>query len=121
MPDETRDVEKDARPTLVPADQIEEIVGARRHPHQHLGRAASDEQTVYVLHSQRCKDSGIDLRDCAWSEALSLGIDPDDWRGYEDRPVVLAVIRDRMFPVTPKWLDECVFPPGSSDPREAGS
>jgi hypothetical protein len=25
---------------LVPTDQIERIVGARRHPHQHLGRAA---------------------------------------------------------------------------------
>lgn len=43
---------------LVPADQIEQIVGARRHPLAHLGRAVSAEQTVYILHSQRCKGDG---------------------------------------------------------------
>lgn len=100
---------------LVPADQIEQIVGAKRHSHQHLGRAASAEQTVYVLHSQTCKDSGIDLRECTWSLALDRGIDPDDWKGYEDRAVVLAIIHDRLFPVTPKWLSECVLPPGNGD------
>ena len=72
---------------IVPSDQIEDIVGADRHAAQHLGRAVSDEQVVYVLHSQRCKDSGIDLRDCPWSKALDVGIDLDDWRGYEDRPL----------------------------------
>lgn len=78
---------------LVPAEQIEQIVGAKRHSHQHLGRAVASEETVYVLHSQRCKDSGIDLRECEWSLALDRGIDLDDWRDYEDRPVVLAFRR----------------------------
>ncbi len=91
---------------LVGADQIEHIVGARRHPHQHLGRAVSAEQTVYILHSEKCKDSGIDLRDCEWSLALDLGIDPADWQGYEDRPVALAFHRSRLFPVVPAWLRE---------------
>lgn len=89
---------------LVPPDIIEEIVGARRHPVQHLARAVSVMQTVYVLHSEKCKASGIDLRDCPYSKALDLGIDPDDWRGSEDRPVVVAIIHDRLFPLVPKWL-----------------
>lgn len=100
---------------LVDPDEIEQIVGARRHPHQHLGRAVSAEQTVYVLHSQRCKDSGIDLRECEWSWALDNGIDLADWKGYEDRAVVLAIIHDRLFPVVPKWLDECAHSARGSD------
>lgn len=91
---------------LVPADKIEQIVGARRHPHQHLGRAVSAEQTVYVLHSQQCKDSGIDLRDCEWSLALDRGIDLDDWKDHEDRPVELATCDRRLFPTTPAWLTD---------------
>lgn len=94
---------------LVPADQIEQIVGARRHAHQHLGRAASAEQTVYVLHSEKCRDSGIDLRECEWSLALDRGIDLDDWSGHEDRAVVLAFRRGRLFPVFPRWLDDLVL------------
>lgn len=96
---------------LVPFDQIEQIVGAKRHPHQHLGRAVSSEQTVYVLHSRKCKDSGIDLRECEWSWALDNGIDPADWKGYEDRAVALAIVHDRLFPVTPNWLSEYALPP----------
>lgn len=74
---------------LVPPDQIEQLVGARRHPTQHRGCAASTDQTMYVLHSGECKDSGIDLRDCQFSKALGWGIDPADWP--EDEPVVLAL------------------------------
>ena len=102
---------------LVSPSEIEQIVGAHRHSHQHLGRAVSDEQTVYILHSQRCKDSGIDLRECDWSLALDRGIDPGDWMDYEDRPVVLAFRRQRLFPVVTDWLEECVLPPGK--PEEA--
>lgn len=98
---------------LVPTDQIEQTVGATRHPHQHIGRADSATQTVYVLHSQKCKDSGIDLRGCEWSRALDNGIDPADWQGYEDRAVVLTIVHSRLFPVTPSWLDECVLPPAT--------
>lgn len=96
---------------LVPANEIERLVGAKRHPHQHLGRVDSTGQTVYVLHSQRCKDSGIDLRECQWSWALDTGINPADWRGFEDLAVVLAIIGGRLFPVTPNWLNEYIIPP----------
>ena len=100
---------------IVPADQIERIVGAHRHAHQHLGRAVMAEQTVYILHSQKCKDSGVDLRDCEWSLALDRGIDLADWKGFEDRPVVLAFRFTRLFPVIPEWLS-IATPPAQRTP-----
>lgn len=85
--------------SIVPADSIEQIVGVKRDRFAHHGRAVSAEQTVYILHSQRCKDSGADLRECSFSLALDLGIDPQHWNSYEDLPVVLAVQRGRLVPV----------------------
>jgi hypothetical protein len=76
---------------LVPTDQIEGIVGAFRHRTAHYGRAVSDEQTVYILHSEECRDSGIDLRECPFSVALDRGITPDRWEDFEDEPVELWV------------------------------
>lgn len=49
---------------IVSADRIEQIVGARRHPTHHLGRAVSGAQSVYILHSSACVASGLDLRAC---------------------------------------------------------
>lgn len=100
---------------LVPPDQIERIVGARRHPHQHLARAVSDEEKVYILHSEKCRDSGIDLRECPYSKLLDNGIDMDWWNEHQDRPVVAAPFGDRLIPVTPKWLDDLTLPPGGGD------
>jgi hypothetical protein len=77
---------------LVAPEDIERIVGAARHPRQHYGRAVSSEQTVYVLHSKACKDSGIDLRDCPFSLALDQGISQDTWNGFEDVPVELIIM-----------------------------
>jgi hypothetical protein len=80
---------------IVPASRIESIVGAERHPYEHLGRAVSAEQTVYILHSQECFDSGIDLRDCPFSVALDeYGV----WNGREDEPVVLRIVDDALEP-----------------------
>lgn len=76
---------------LVPAADIERIVGEHRHPHLHLGRAVSAEQIVYILHSAGCRDSTPDLRDCDYSRALDLGIYEGDWTGRQDRPIVLAI------------------------------
>ena len=76
---------------LVPAEEIEAIVGANRHPQWHLGRAVSETEAVYILHSQPCKDSGIDLRKCPYSRALDKGIDVAVWEGSEDTPVVLYI------------------------------
>lgn len=81
---------------LVPADQIERIVGAARHPTHHIGRAVSAEQTFYILHSHECRDSGVDLRDCAYSAALDEGIDPAEWT--EDVPLSLAIHDGRLVP-----------------------
>lgn len=76
---------------LVPADYIEQIVGARRHPTNHLGRAVSSESRFYILHSQECRDSGIDLRDCPYSQALDLGLNETRWSYSADQPVRLAI------------------------------
>ena len=84
---------------LVPASEIEQIVGMPRHSTMHIGRAVSDEEVVYILHSQKCKDSGIDLRECRTSLALDNGIDRSQWDGYEDRPVALGIIHDRLVPM----------------------
>lgn len=83
---------------LVPSDEIEGIVGAARHPTRHLGRAVSAEQTVYILHSQECRDSGIDLRECPYSLALDRGIHERDWSEREDRPVILRIERGDVIP-----------------------
>lgn len=78
---------------LVPAEDIERIVGVERHSTEHWGRAVSAEGRVYILHSRECLDSGRDLRECPYSLALDNGIDPFDWTENEDVPVSL-------------WIDE---------------
>lgn len=85
---------------LAPAD-IERIVGARRHPVYHYGRAVSAEQVVYILHSQDCLDSGRDLRQCRYSKALDRGINTDEWAGLEDTPVRLWLSAAATARLTP--------------------
>lgn len=63
----------------VPADQIEGIVGARRHPIDHYGRAVSDEETFYILHSAECLTVFADLKDCPLSVGLNDTFDFDEW------------------------------------------
>lgn len=86
----------------VPADRIEEIVGAKRHATDHYGRAISAEQTVYILHSQACKDSTPDLRDCPFSLALDQGIERTypwtGWQRVQDQPVRLEISRGYLMP-----------------------
>jgi len=84
---------------LVDRSEIEKLVGARRSPGAHLGRADSEAGKVYILHSQVCLDSGMDLRGCRFSIALDFGIDMDDWEGFEDETVGLLVFEDRLMPV----------------------
>lgn len=81
---------------LVPADQIELVVGAPRHEWKHLARAVSDEQTVYILHSHNCLDSGVDLRECEFSIALDRGINQRHW--IEDTTVEVRVLCDKLVP-----------------------
>lgn len=79
---------------LESADKIEGIVGAKRDATQHLGRAVSAEQRVYILHSEECRARGIDLRKCEYSIALDYGIDLDIWEDFQDRVVTLAIDAD---------------------------
>jgi hypothetical protein len=74
---------------LVPTEDIERIVGAPRHATLHQARAVSAEQTVYILHSRECLDSGIDLRDCRFSWALDNGIRLNEWQ--EDVPLKVSI------------------------------
>jgi hypothetical protein len=85
---------------IVPADEIEKIVGVHRHMTRHVGRAVEAEQTVYILHSHECKDSGIDLRECPFSLALDEGINPPQWvtARATELPVMLEVIGGRLVP-----------------------
>lgn len=87
---------------LVPADRIEQIVGAQRHPTKHMARAVSAEQTVYILHSQECRDTTPDLRDCPFSIALDRGIEHhipwSGWRRVPDRAVRVEVFRGWLVP-----------------------
>jgi len=89
---------------LVPTSEIERLVGAPRHETEHMGRAVSSKQVVYVLHSQECFDSGVDLRDCPFSLALDeFGIDTDGaWCGREDEAVVLDIVDGELVPALPK-------------------
>lgn len=73
----------------VPTEDIERLVGAKRDANLHQARAVSAEQTVYILHSQKCLDSGIDLRGCRYSLALDNGIRQREW--VEDEAVVVEV------------------------------
>ena len=79
----------------------------------HIARAVSAEQTVYVLHSTRCKESGIDLRECPTSIALAHGIDLEWWQGWEDKPVVLTLWGS---PLRLRPLRDAVAPE-AGDPR----
>jgi hypothetical protein len=83
---------------FVDSASIEGIVGAKRHPTAHLGRAVSSDQTVYILHSRRCLASGRDLRECRFSKALDEGISLSRWFGLLDQTVVLVVWKGELRP-----------------------
>jgi hypothetical protein len=98
---------------IVPAGDIERIVGVPRHATEHWGRAVSAEQQVYILHSQECLDDPRwGLEDCLLSLALDQGIDLADW--VEDVPVRLGVRsnawRDWLIPAPPENADPVPHP-----------
>lgn len=88
---------------LVDAADIEKIVGAKRHPAVHIGRAVTAEQTVYILHSAECRDSGRDLRECPYSIALDKGIESfypwTAWYHHHDRTTRLGIRRGYLVPI----------------------
>lgn len=88
----------------VPAQEIEQIVGAKRHESEHIARAVSAEQTVYILHSEQCRASTPDLRMCPYSLALDKGIEHhvpwNWWRHVPDRPVIVGIFEGFLVPST---------------------
>ncbi len=76
---------------LVDPDQIEAIVGIERHMTWHYANAVSAEQTLYILHSQRCKAFTPDLRECRYSKALDKGINLFVWADRQDMPVRITI------------------------------
>ncbi len=94
---------------LVDASRLEEIVGASRHVADHIGRAVSSEQTVYILHSERCKAKYADLRECPYSLALDRGIDTTEWADFQDQSVKLW-IRVKTLRLMPARIDTSVHP-----------
>lgn len=73
---------------------IEHIVGSKRHATDHITRAVSAEETVYILHSQECEASVPDLRMCPFSIAMDRGIEPDEW--IMDMPLRAAIVGGRL-------------------------
>lgn len=86
---------------LVPNMEIERLVGAKRQATAHVGRINTNDEVMYILHSQECKDSGIDLRTCPYSRALDLGFfNIPAWKGFYDMPVSLRLDKnERLNPV----------------------
>ena len=76
---------------LIKPDEIEILVGTRRHPIWHIGKVDTARQQVYIMHSYQRRHSGIDLRVCTFSLALDQGLQDEDWEGMQDVPVVLAL------------------------------
>lgn len=87
---------------LVPEDEIEVIVGHARDEFEHWGRMVPDGETeggtFYILHSRRCKESGIDLRLCEFSLALDQGFDPADFADHGHNPVRLQLWHGMLQP-----------------------
>lgn len=73
------------------AERTLAVVGVPRHATRHIARAVSAEQRAYVLHSQECLDSGIDLRECPFSIALDLGIAPIEWGPWQDVAIPVSI------------------------------
>ncbi|QCG77653.1 hypothetical protein HOV42_gp70 [Gordonia phage Fairfaxidum] len=84
---------------LVPHGEIERIVGTPRHATKHIARAVSATQTVFILHSRECLDSGIDLRRCRYSLALDRGIEADLWSRHCDAPVEIRIRDAHLVPI----------------------
>lgn len=85
---------------LVNASEIEQLVGAPRHPTLHLVRVDTVTSTVYILHSQECFERldlrPSDLRECPFSRALDNGLEDYEWSGHEDEVVVAMVMYDQF-------------------------
>lgn len=83
----------------VPREKIEEIVGHARHPRIHYGRAVSETETFYILHSQQCLEQYDDLSYCPFSIAMDLGLNLPMWAFHMDQPVPIGVYDGELLPL----------------------
>ena len=87
---------------IVDPEEIERVVGVRRHATLHFGRAVSGEQRVFVLHSEECVASTADLRKCEYSVALDRGIEALYpwlfWSTRQDQPLPLTIEKGWLVP-----------------------
>lgn len=63
---------------LVPADQIESRVGARRHPTEHIARGNTTTGALHILHPDKCVRTYFH---CPWvvaSERQQAWLPPDE-------------------------------------------
>lgn len=84
-------------PEIVPAEDIERIVGVERQQSLHIGRVVIADDTFYILHSKVCLEARDSLLDCPYTHALT-NVNPGDWEGYTDKPVVLRIREGRLCP-----------------------
>jgi hypothetical protein len=84
---------------LVDPDEIERLVGCERPLLGHAGRLVDG--TFYILHSKLCKDSGQDLRRCAYSLAMDKGPDPDVEWPQGPQFLAISVKTGKLFPTLP--------------------
>lgn len=85
---------------LVPTEEVESVVGATRHQTLHIGRAVTETETLYLLHPHSCKDTGIDLRECEYSLAMDIGINPERWTNFFDQAVFVEIENEMVVPVS---------------------
>ncbi len=83
---------------IVPADQIEGLVGIERHAIHHYARVNSDEQIFYVLHSKSCLSLERPITQCGFTYALDRGIDEYLWSDFMDTPVRVRVRGGDLLP-----------------------
>lgn len=81
---------------LVPSHLIEDIVGVKRHPDHHIGRAVSSEEMMYILHSRQCFSE--DMLNCEFTWALDRGIEMSKWGHHLDIPVKLEIDGGHLVP-----------------------
>lgn len=104
---------------LVDPKKIESLVGATRHGTLHLGRWNTENDRIYILHSHKCVRSGIDLRECPYSQCMTAGAFSHTWSQHPNSTVVLSIQRNELTPLA-TWTirDDELSNPGGRSPRK---
>lgn len=81
---------------VVPATEVEHIVGQQRWHFEHIGIVSGG--TVTILHSHQCRRTLEDLRECEFSRALARGVDYWAAPWPVGRPLILEVRNGDLHP-----------------------